>query len=259
MATDHAFKPLTFYNAQGLDPIHTDWCGYLHSPDDVCGLTIEEHQHVAPYDKHFYDTIRPGVQASAAAVVPRIIELIHPEKVIDVGCGEGWWAHEFSRNGCEVIGVDGSYVEGSPLGDRFIPHDLRRPLPAHLAGRFDLAVCLEVAEHLDQRYADRFVHDLSVLAEVILFSAAIPGQGGAGHANEQWPAYWVQRFARHGFHASGALRLEFWEDDRVENWYRQNLIVFAQLPSLYPALFKTPLATPWPLVHPVLYNARRSH
>lgn len=211
------------------------------------------------YDAAFYDTIRPGCQSSAAAVVPlllahQIIE-VGPVRVVDVGCGEGWWADAFASYGCDVLGVDGAYVQGSPLGDRFVAHDLTQPLPS--LGRFDLAVSLEVAEHLPASRADGFVADLCDLAPVVLFSAAIPGQGGVGHINEQWPAYWVEKFATHGMAASGALRWQVWDDPRVENWYAANMLVFARAPELYPALYDTPLALPWPVVHPVLYDARR--
>lgn len=92
--------------------------------------------------------------------------------------------------------------------------------------------------------------DLCALAPVVLFSAAAPGQGGLGHVNEQWPAYWVERFERHGYRCSGALRWRFWCDDRVESWYRQNLLFATAEPERYPALFDTPLAETWPVVHP---------
>lgn len=210
------------------------------------------------YGTEFYDLIRPGVISSAEVVVPLVWEALHPKTVIDVGCGEGWWAYTFhERCGCEVIGVDGSYVDRSPLTDRFVPHDLLQPLPAHLAARFDLAVCLEVAEHLPAWRADTFVAELVALAPVVLFSAAIPGQGGVGHINEQWPDYWVEKFRRHGYLASGALRWKIWDDPRVENWYAQNLLLFTGSPGLAPELFRGPQATPYPVVHPVLYNARR--
>lgn len=217
----------------------------------------------ADYSPGFYDVIRPGAQASAGVVVPLLFELVRPARVVDVGCGEGWWAEAFAQLGAEVIGLDGSYVSSSPLGDRFLPHDLGRPLPAHLAGRFDLAVSLEVAEHLPKARARSFVADLCSLAPVVAFSAAIPGQGGTGHVNEQWPAYWSELFEAEGFAVTGALRWQLWQDDRVENWYRQNLLL-AVAPSSAGApelaeLLASPLAPPWPVVHPVLYNARRSH
>ena len=91
------------------------------------------------------------------------------------------------------------------------------------------------------------------VAPVVLFSAAIPGQGGVGHKNEQWPDYWANRFATHGYSVSGALRWRIWNDDRVENWYRQNLLLAAADPGKLPSVvFDTPIS----VVHPVLWNSR---
>lgn len=219
---------------------------------------------MAGYDEQFYDVIRQGAQSSAAVVAPLVHSIVRPARVIDVGCGEGWWAQAFADLGAEVIGLDGSYVSSSPLGSRFIAHDLARPLPEHLAGRFDLAVSLEVAEHLPPARARSFVADLCALAPVVLFSAAIPGQGGTGHINEQWPAYWCELFEAEGRAVTGALRWEIWDDDRVENWYRQNLLVAFDPQAAghqhdLHELLSSPLAPPWPVVHPVLYDARRPH
>jgi SAM-dependent methyltransferase len=199
------------------------------------------------YSPGFYDTIRAGVQSSAAVVVPIVMELFQPEKVIDVGCGEGWWAHEFAQHGCDVIGIDGAYVQGSPLGDRFLPHDLTQPLPDHLAGRFDMAVCLEVAEHLVESRAASFVADLCSLAPQVLFSAAIPHQTGAGHVNLKWPSWWAALFAGQGYDFDGSLRDVFWTDDRVEPWYRQNLIIST----------KGGTSAALDLVHPVIHGWAR--
>jgi SAM-dependent methyltransferase len=216
---------------------------------------------MAAYDSTFYDTIREGTQRSARQLVPLLLDTLGMDdgRVIDVGCGEGWWAETFAQCGCEVVGIDGGYVETSPLGDRFIPHDLNHPLPLHLRGEFDAAVCLEVAEHLPDRRAAGFISDLTGLAPVVIFSAAIPGQGGTGHVNEQWPSYWVHLFDQAGFIVSGALRFSIWDNTEIENWYRQNLLVAVRhdLEEFYPDLFESPVAHPFPIVHPVLYDARR--
>lgn len=208
------------------------------------------------YDAGFFETIREGCRASANAVAPIVHAAVdHPKRVVDVGCGEGWWARAFEQLGCEATGIDGPGTQS--ILERFIPHDLGQPLPTLAAG-FDLAVSLEVAEHLPPDRAAGFVAEICALAPVVLFSAAIPGQGGTGHVNEQWPAYWVELFSRCGFAVSGALRWRIWDDDRIENWYRQNLLVATQYPGRFPDLFNAPTSEPWPVVHPVLYNARRA-
>jgi SAM-dependent methyltransferase len=209
------------------------------------------------YDAGFYDTIRAGCQSSAAVVVPLVVELFTPRTVIDVGCGEGWWASAFAEIGCEVTGMDyPNETTMRALGGRFLAIDLAHASFGMLA-RADLAVALEVAEHLPERRADSFVDDLCTVAPVVLFSAAIPGQGGTGHINEQWPDYWAAMFARRGYAVSGALRWLIWSDDRVENWYRQNLLIAARDPQIAPSMFEGPLAEPHRVVHPILYDARR--
>lgn len=208
------------------------------------------------YDATFFDTIRDGCQSSAAVVVPIVVDLLGPRTVLDVGCGEGWWAKAFADvGGCEVLGIDGP-GGGGALDGQFVSWDLRYSF-ATAVSRADLAVALEVAEHLPERRAESFIDDLCTVAPVVLFSAAIPGQGGTGHINEQWPDYWTAMFARRGYAVSGALRWLIWSDDRVENWYRQNLLVAARDPQVAPSLFRGPLAEPHRVVHPVLYDARR--
>lgn len=205
------------------------------------------------YTDDFYELIRPGCQSSAAVVVPLILEHYQPATVADVGCGEGWWGAEFERHGCHVTGFDGGYVAHRQLA-YFHDVDLATDHLPHL--RVDMAVCLEVAEHLPPERAASFVAELCALAPVVVFSAAIPGQDGYGHVNCQWPDYWELLFLEHGYAMSGALRFDIWDDDRVEHWYQQNLMVAAAFGHRPPALFDTPLAIPYRLVHPTLYESK---
>lgn len=215
------------------------------------------------YDVAFYDTIAKGCRDSADVVVPELVRLFSPTRVVDFGCGEGHWLAAFKAAGCEVFGLDGEHVALGRLAidrDEFAFVDLSQPvtMPA-----VDMAISLEVAEHLPAASAADFVASLVVAAPVVVFSAAIPGQGGTGHIHERWPGYWVELFAEHGYFATGALRWQFWDDDRIENWYRQNLLVFATqraraaMAPAAAALWTSPLAPPWPVVHPILYDARR--
>jgi hypothetical protein len=232
----------------------------------------------------FYARIRSGSTRSAAAVAPVVQALVQARSVLDVGGGEGWWASAFAQLGATAVSIDHAPLSSSAPGITRLEHDLERPIGrAPLSssapgitrlehdlerpigrelGTPDLVLCLEVAEHLQPAVGDRLVKDLCSLAPTVLFSAAVPGQGGVGHVNEQWPAYWVGRFAGHGFRCSGALRWRFWCDDRVESWYRQNMLFATSEPDRYPALFDTPLAESWPVVHPATFarlHARGEH
>lgn len=166
---------------------------------------------------------------SAEAIVPHVMELLGPRSVCDVGCGRGIWLATFRDHGATtVVGTDGDYIERSRLeidADSFVPANLEEGVP--LEGPFDLAVSLEVAEHLSEGVAERFVESLTGLAPAVLFSAAVPGQGGLDHVNEQWPEYWQALFERRGFLTIDPIRPRIWDRDEVAFWYRQNTLLFA--------------------------------
>lgn len=185
------------------------------------------------YDAGFYDRIRDGCRSSAAVIAPIVDRLFPGESVlrpmVDVGCGEGWWAQAFADLGWDASGVDGHDLERAPaLREpwQYRRADLARPfVTEHMCGAFELAVCLEVAEHLPPERGHSLIGELCELAPVILFSAAVPGQGGIGHINEQWQSYWTAEFVRRGYATNGFLRWRIWSDARVEPWYRQNLLL----------------------------------
>lgn len=183
-----------------------------------------------PYDKAFYEDLRGGVVRSAEVIVPLVLELIPARSVVDVGCGEGAWLAAFRKFGAEdVLGLDGDYVDRATLfisRECFQPADLSRPFT--LERVFDLAVSLEVAEHLPPDSAPVFIESLARLAPAVLFSAAIPLQGGVHHVNEQWPEYWARLFEAHDFVPIDAIRKHVWQDERVDWWYAQNTLLFVR-------------------------------
>ena len=182
-----------------------------------------------PFDRAFFDDQMPLSASSAAVVAPIVVSLLAPTRVVDVGCGVGTWLVAFKRSGVPVVhGFDGPYVRQSGLlvsDEEFTAADLTRPL-AH-DGRYDLAVSLEVGEHLPERAAAGLVRGLVELAPTVLFSAAFPGQGGTHHVNEQWPSYWRSLFAQHDYVVLDPVRPMIWEDERVAWWYRCNTYLFA--------------------------------
>ena len=168
-------------------------------------------------------------RSSAEAIVPLVLERVRPTSVVDVGCGIGVWLEAFAGHGVDdYLGVDGPWVPRETLlipEERFVAARLDRPL--ELGRRFDLAMALEVAEHLPEHRAAAFVASLARLAPCILFSAAIPHQGGTDHLNEQWLDYWAELFATHGFAAVDGVRPVIWSDADVLPFYRQNVVIFA--------------------------------
>jgi len=178
------------------------------------------------------------------------MRLVNPESVLDVGCGIGTWLKIFEEHDVnDYAGIDGGYVDLSKLivsEGRFIQQDLRTEWSLHR--KFDLVVSLEVAEHLPENCAGQFVKTLINHGDIILFSAAIPGQGGQNHLNEQWPEYWMEKFLRHGFYFHDTIRPLIWNNDKVEYWYKQNIFLISREPSenkierhVHPDLFKSRL------------------
>jgi SAM-dependent methyltransferase len=209
------------------------------------------------YDESYYAGWQPTVARSAGRIVPALIDMVHPASVVDVGCGGGAWAAEFLEHGVSrVIGIDGDYANSSVLAiprDSFVAADLRGPFHEVLGDvRFDLAVSLEVAEHLPETVAGSFVNSLCALSDTILFSAAVPGQGGREHVNEQWPSYWAAQFRRRGYQAIDVIRPKFWDDAEVAIWYRQNTLLFSRRDDLGHLGKHGDLALD--LVHPEYWN-----
>jgi SAM-dependent methyltransferase len=192
------------------------------------------------YTAEFYDDLREGTARSAALIAPMVLDLVHPRSVVDVGCGSGGWLAAFQRLGIEdVLGLDSEQARSSGLAippERFRTADLERAVSVER--RFDLVVSLEVGEHLPAEAAETFVDSLTRLGPVILFSAAIPFQGGTGHVNEQWPEYWLRLFAARGFTAIDCLRERIWDHAEIEWWYAQNAVLYVEAGALerYPEL-----------------------
>src|SRR5262245_3511460 len=138
--------------------------------------------------------------------------------------------------------------------ERFRETDLSRPFA--LPRTFDLAVSLEVAEHLPAAAATGFVQSLAKLAPAVLFSAAVPHQGGWQHVNEQWPQYWADLFARDRFFAVDCLRERFWTVADVRWWYAQNMILFLRDDHPLWRTYAKPQGALRALVHPENYLRR---
>ena len=211
------------------------------------------------YHSHFYQRNAPTSMRSARTVLAALREITAFGTVLDVGCGIGTWgraAHELGVT--RYRGLDGDYVRKAELlvaPEEFASQDLRQPFD--LGERFDLAVCMEVAEHLPADCGGHLISSLCAHAPVVLFSAAIPRQGGVDHLNEQWQSYWVARFAEAGYGVFDCIRPRVWSSQEVAEYYKQNALVFVdrQNESLT-RLFAADAAALGPLldlVHPESY------
>jgi hypothetical protein len=171
---------------------------------------------------------------------------------------------EWSQTGIsDIYGVDGDYVKPNSL---LIPRE--KFAAVNLAGgfdlkrKFDLVQSLEVAEHLPNAASRRFVEALITHSRgLVFFSAAVPGQGGEGHVNEQPYEFWRELFRSFGYHPVDAIRPEIANDTNVSYWYRYNSLLYMRedLIDRLPVrarLWTVPVGEPIADVAPLTYHLR---
>ncbi|MCF6431570.1 methyltransferase domain-containing protein [Leisingera sp. MMG026] len=181
------------------------------------------------YSNEFYDYIDQGARSSAQAMISVVQPHLQAGSVLDLGSGRGVWLSEWIKAGVmDVAGVDGDYVDRDRLAiprEQFHAADLTKPFD--LKRKFDLAQSLEVGEHLPEAASERLVDSLTCHADRVLFSAAVPGQGGEFHINEKPLSFWQEMFAARGFSAFDFARPQLKDIDGVEPWYRYNTVLYA--------------------------------
>uniref|UniRef100_A0A7C2JYH8 Methyltransferase domain-containing protein n=1 Tax=Schlesneria paludicola TaxID=360056 RepID=A0A7C2JYH8_9PLAN len=181
------------------------------------------------YTHRFFEDISSGSMRSAQIIAPLVHSLAPVTSVLDVGCGTGAWLRAFQECGVTVLsGLDGEYVDRSQLlidHRLFTPCDLQRA--TSLPTGFDLVVCLEVLEHLPNSAGLRLVSLMTQSAPLILFSAAMPGQGGTHHINERWHEHWHLEFLKHGYATIDCIREKVFAERQVAPWFRQNIFLYA--------------------------------
>lgn len=180
------------------------------------------------YEKGFYSNQRGGSLAAARRILPSVLQVVRPASVIDVGCGVGTWlaACEELAVGRRV-GIEGNWVSSVDFLDEsaeLVLRDLEEPF--RLDERFDLAISLEVAEHLSPARGESFVNDLCSLSNSVFFSAAVPGQGGLNHVHERWHDYWAAVFRSRSFRPLDIVRPRYWDHSDIPIHYRQNAFLY---------------------------------
>ena len=194
----------------------------------------------------------------ALEILPIIFEIVKPKSIIDIGCGNGSWLNAAKSLGVtNVQGVDGIQVEVEELlieKKEFLKHDLSKSL--NLKKTYDLAISLEVAEHLTETAAETIIETLCTHSGVVLFSAAIPDQGGDHHYNEQWPDYWQSIFKKQDYLAFDIIRPKIWNNKKIFWWYKQNTILYVHKEHKLIESLGEGVPKVQSLVHPQLYNRK---
>jgi SAM-dependent methyltransferase len=191
--------------------------------------------HNSTYDAEYYARyVEPAAVQSAGPISNSIISQFSPKSVIDVGCGTGALLAAFRERGCLVAGIeysDAALHYCRARGLIVTKFDIEQDIPTSMFARprYDIAISLEVAEHLPEKIADRYVGLLCGLSSIVIFSAATPGQGGTDHVNEQPHSYWIEKFSARGYSHDGTSSKKFaqeWSATHVANFYCENIMVF---------------------------------
>lgn len=211
------------------------------------------------YDANFHVDRDARTRATARTILSYLFQKFEIKSVCDVGCGVGTWLAAARELGAaKVKGYEGPWAGKTPLvieAELIALQDLEAELQDKQ--RFDLVVSLEVVEHLSADRGPGFVKDLCALGDLILFSAAIPDQGGTGHVNERWQSYWAGLFDQEEFDVFDVVRPAIWQDESVPWWYRQNTLVYARRGTATGDVLGQQLTVPsayLDVVHPELFR-----
>jgi hypothetical protein len=183
------------------------------------------------YNEEFYND-EAIIHTSALKYLELLCAWHLPNSVVDVGCGRGVWLRAWREKGItKLIGLDGPWNSQEQMVDQSIAFhaiDLNKPIRCCEGEKFDLAMTLEVAEHLEPASASTFIESLIKLSDVVLFGAAYTKQGGLNHLNERPHTYWANIFASFGYVPFDLFRPWVWGDPEIPFWYQQNTFLYVR-------------------------------
>ena len=193
-----------------------------------------------------------------------LFSILKPCSVIDFGCATGTWLAECKRLGANsILGLDGGWVDRELLeidSEEFTEHDLGS-VKYSAERKYDLSLCIEVAEHISEEMLGIFIDSITEASDIILFSAAVRGQGGTGHVSEQPQHYWAKQFAMRGYICVDMVRPKIWEHESVNVIYKQNMLLYVRKSSCGElGLEADVISEPFDLdrIHPDLFLMRLS-
>jgi len=218
-----------------------------------------------PSQRRFENDKIAGLRC-ASIVVDYVLEILPVKSVIDIGCGPALWLKTFADRGASrIVGIDGDYTDRTRLAidpTCFIGRDLNQRLTDLNLGKFDLAMSLEVGEHLLPERAESLVDDLCALSDFVMYGAAIEKQGGDQHINEHWQSWWVAKFRSRDYLPYDVLRPAIWDRSEIASWYKQNTIFYVRCGSsahdIFAKRFPSPPTVMFDLVHPDLFLSHRN-
>lgn len=174
------------------------------------------------YDEEYFKENIADSLPMAKYMSSKIKEYLNLNSVFDIGCATGHWLSCYQELGCDISGLEGTSNAFPYLmvdKEKIDVHDLRNPY--NKTKNVDLVSCIEVAEHIEPKFADVLVDTITMhQAPHILFTAAPPGQGGQGHFNLKYKPYWIKKFKKRGYTVDEDFQKKIinWSKEARENF-----------------------------------------
>lgn len=215
------------YEEAYKDGIDNGWLhkqNYWFDPEHPNGFGIVDLDSIYP-EKYFeVDHVKPEtVEAYCRLVIEfyRKINEHHLNRIIEVGTAGGWFGERFKKLGCRISGIEGTrsgYEHAfkrdaySQLGMQDLRHGIGYP---YLGDQFDIALCTEVAEHIEPPFSAILVKSLCSVSNLIWFSSEEPNTNPAHihHPNEMPDIFWINLFDFYGY---GCYKLPQYVQDQTE-------------------------------------------
>lgn len=203
------------------------------------------------YSKDYYSIHDENSYKSATVILNQLSNYISPSSIIDWGCGSGTWCKAAIEIwNVSIIGIDQHDFDGYQMyisQSNYRKEDIRKEI---WVNKVELAICVEVIEHIDEYYEDAVIDNICSCSDTILFSGALPFQGGTGHINEKPYSYWVKKFRERGYNLDDRIRRDIWDNSDVEIWYRNNIMLLKKVKTI-----KIQEQYPLDIIHPdMLYR-----
>lgn len=185
------------------------------------------------YNTNFHKNIENDELPQAIRVAEYINTYIKPKNFIDFGCSTGLYLHQIKLLMPEIdsIGYEFSQdAKNNSMCDNIILTDLTQILDVDKKDN-TLGLCLEVLEHIDDKYWKEVLINITKLSDKIIFSAARPGQGGTGHINCRPKIDWIRRFHQLGWvvdHDSTTHFLDFITSGYHMGWLKTNVFILVK-------------------------------
>ena len=196
------------------------------------------------YSDQFYESVTNRAEYSSRIIFSLLKNALHPKTFVDVGSGDGVWSlsaleHFESINHVEAWDLLAEKTYLDIAKKRFPSKNIiskRIDFESSDYGVemvYDLAVCLETFEHLSPSACEKLSLFFSSHTRILIFSGAVPGQGGTNHINEQPFKTWQRNLLDFGFFPLDFIRPNIQDKKNVPSYYKNNIVLWVNSKFLH--------------------------